>query len=65
MKSIEEKYKNVIEKLITEVIDKEKDLVDISTLAGVSLSITEVRFESSKQQFWNLIRLRHGWENAI
>ena len=47
------------------MIDKEKDIVDISTLAGVSLSITEVRFELSKQQFWNLVRLRHGWENAI
>ena len=48
--------------------DKEKRLVDISTLARVSvwlraLPITEFEFELSKQQFWDSIRLRYGWEN--
>ena len=41
---------------------KEKRLVDISTLSGVSywltvLSITEFGFELSKQPFWYSIRL--------
>ena len=49
-KSIEEKYKNVIERLTTEMNDKEKRLVDISTLTGVSnwltvLPITEFGLE--------------------
>ena len=48
--------------------DKEKRLVDISTLTGVSnwltvLPITEFGLELSKQQFWDSIRLRNGWEN--
>ena len=48
--------------------DKEKRLVDISTLTGVSnwltvLPITEFGFELSKQQFWDSIRLPYGWEN--
>ena len=48
--------------------DKEKSLVDISTLTGVSnwlivLPITEFGFELSKKQFWDSIRLRNGWEN--
>ena len=48
--------------------NKEKRLVDISTLTGVSnwltvLPITEFGFELSKQQFWDSIRLRYGWEN--
>ena len=47
---------------------KEKGLVDISTLTGVSnwltvLPITEFGLELSKQQFWDSIRLRNGWEN--
>ena len=47
--------------------DKEKCLVDISTLTGVLnwlsvLPITEFGFES-KQQFWDSIRLPYGWEN--
>ena len=42
--------------------DKEKRLVDISTLTGVSnwltvLPITEFGFELPKQQFWDSIRL--------
>ena len=49
-KSVEGKYKNFIERLTTEMNDKEKCLVDISTLTGVSnwltvLSITEFGFE--------------------
>ena len=49
-KSIEEKYKNVIESLTAEMNNKEKRLVDISTLTGVSnwltvLPITEFGFE--------------------
>ena len=48
--------------------DKEKCLVDISALTGVSdwstvLPITEFGFELSKQPFWDSIRLRYGWEN--
>ena len=39
----------------------------MSTQTGVSdlltvLPITEFGFEFSKQQFWDLIRLRYGWE---
>ena len=49
-KSLEEKYKNVIEKLTTEMNDKEKRYVDTSTLAVVSnwltlFSIKEFGFE--------------------
>ena len=48
--------------------DKQKGLVDISTLIGVSnwltvLPITDFGFELSKQQFWDSIRLRYRWEN--
>ena len=48
--------------------DKEKCLVDISTLSGVSnwltaLPVTEFGFELSKQPFWESIRLRYDWEN--
>ena len=48
--SIEEKYKNAIERLTTGMNDKEKRIVDISTLTGVSnwltvLPITEFGFE--------------------
>ena len=48
--SIEEKYKNAIERLTTEMNDNEKRIVDISTLTGVSnwltvLAITEFGFE--------------------
>ena len=44
--------------------DKEKCLVDISTPTGVSnsltvLPITEFGLELSKQQCWDLIRLRN------
>ena len=39
----------------------------MSTQTGVSncltvLPITEFGFEFSKQQFWDLIKLRYGWE---
>ena len=66
--SIEEKHKNVMERLTTEMNDKEKYLADISTLTGVSnwltvLPITEFGLELSKQQFWNSRRLRNSWEN--
>ena len=49
-KSLEEKYKNVIEKLTTEMNDKEKRYVDTLTLAVVSnwltlFSIKEFGFE--------------------
>ena len=42
--------------------DKEKRLVDISTLTGVSnwltvLPVTQFGFELFKQQFWDSIRL--------
>ena len=48
--SLEEKYKNVIERLTTEMNDKEKHYVDTSTLPVVSnwlalLSNTEFGFE--------------------
>ena len=47
--------------------DKEKRVVDISTLTEVSdwlavIPITEIGFELSKHQFWDLIRLLYGWE---
>ena len=49
-KSLEEKYKNVIERLTTEMNDKEKRYVDTSTQAVVSncltlFSIKEFGFE--------------------
>ena len=48
--------------------DKEKRLVDTSTLTGVSnwltvLPITEYGFELSKKQLSDLIGLQYGWEN--
>ena len=48
--SLEEKYKNIIERLATEMNDKEKRYVDTSTLAVASnwltlLSNTEFGFE--------------------
>ena len=48
--------------------DKEKYLVDISTLTGVLswltvLPITEIELELSKQKFWDSRRLRDSWEN--
>ena len=66
-KSIEGNHKNVIERSTTEMNDKEKRLVDISTQTGVSnwltvLPITEFGFELSKQQFWDSIRFRYCWE---
>ena len=65
---MEVKYKNAIERLTTEINDKEKRLVDTSTLTGVSnwltvFSIKEFRFELSEQPLWNSIRLQYGWEN--
>ena len=47
--------------------DKEKRLVGISTLTGVSnwltvISITEFGFELSQHQFWDSIRLLYGCE---
>ena len=65
-KSIEEKYKNIIERLTTEMNDKEKHLVDISTLTGVSnwmtlLPITEFGLKLSKQSFWNSINETPVW----
>ena len=65
---MEEKYENVIERLTIELNDKEKRLVNISTLTEVSywlkvLPITEFGFELSKQPFWDSIRPRYGWEN--
>ena len=55
-------------KLTIEMDEKEKHLVGILTLTGVSnwltvLPITEFGLELSKQPFWDSIRLRHGWEN--
>ena len=63
----EENYENVIQRLTTEMNDKGKRLVDISTQTGVSkwltvLPITEFAFELSKQQFWDSIKLRYDWE---
>ena len=60
--SIEEKYKSAIKKLATEMNEKEKGLVDISALTGLSnwlrvLSVSEFRFELSKQSFGDSIRL--------
>ena len=61
-KSIEEKQKNVIERLTTEMNDKKKHLGDISTLTGVLnwltvLSFTESGFKLCKQPFWDSTRL--------
>ena len=61
-KSIEGNYKDVIERSATEMNDKEKRLVDISTLTGVWSLDTEFGFELSKQQFWDSVRLRYDWE---
>ena len=60
-------YKNFIEKLTTEMNEKEKPLVDISTQTGVSNWLTELRitkfeFGLSKQQFWDSVRLWYDWE---
>ena len=57
-----------MERLITEMNDKEKHFMDMSALTGVSnwltvLPFIEFGFELSKQQSWDSIRLRHGWEN--
>ena len=67
-KSIEENYKSLIERSTTEMNDKEKRLVDILFLTGVSnwltvLPVTEFGFDLSKPLFWDSIRLRYGWEN--
>ena len=67
-KSIKEKCKNVTQRLITEINDKEKRLVNILTLTGVSNwlivpPVTEFGFELSKQKFWDSIRFQYGWEN--
>ena len=48
--------------------DKEKGVVNISTLTGVPnrltvLPVTEFGFELPKQQFWDSITLQYGWEN--
>ena len=50
--------------------DKEKRLVNISNLIGVSnrlavLPITEFGFELSKQPFWDSIKLRHSLVLAV
>ena len=50
--------------------DKEKRLVNISNLTGVSnrltlLPITEFGFELSKQPFWDSIKLRHNLVLAV
>ena len=63
----ESNYKSCLKDLIVQMNGKEKRLVKISTEKGVSnwltmLSITEHGFDLSKQQFWNLVRLRYGWE---
>ena len=47
--------------------EKEKRLVTISNEKNVSnwltmVSITEHGFELSKQQFWDSVSLRYGWE---
>ena len=67
-KSVEGKYKNFIERLTTEMNDKEKRLVDISTLTGVLNWLTVLPFiqsglELSKQQFWDSRRLQNSWKN--
>ena len=67
-KSVEGKYKNFIERLTTEMNDKEKCLVDISTLTGALnwltvLPIIQFGLELSKQQFWYSRRLRNSWKS--
>ena len=69
-KSKEENYKYGIERLATEMNDKEKRLVDISTQSGVLnwltvLPTTEFGFELPKQLFWDSIRLRMVGKSAI
>ena len=65
----ESNYKSCLQELIVQVNEKENWLVKISTKKGVSnwltiLPITEHGFELSKQQFWDSVRLRYGWEIA-
>ena len=65
-KSKKENYKNVIRRLTTEMNDKKTSCEYVDSNWSFELvtvpSITEFGFEFSKQQFWDLIRLRYGWE---
>ena len=66
-RSKEGNCKNVIERITTEMNNKEKRLVDISTQTGVSkwftvLPITQFGFELSNQQFWDSIKLQYCLE---
>ena len=53
--------------MTSQMNEREKRLTKISTERAVSnwptmLSITEHSFELLKQQFWDSVSLRYGWE---
>ena len=63
----EEKHKQTYERILSLKNENDKRLLELSTQTGVSnwltvLPITEFGFELSKQQFWDSIRLRYGWD---
>ena len=71
----ENTYRSCLQELISQMNEKKKKkkkkkkkrLVKISTEKGVSnwltmLPITEHDFELSKQQYWDSVGLRYGWE---
>ena len=63
----ENTYKHIMEHLKDNMSEKSKRLLQLSTEKGVSnwltmLPIAEYGFELSKQQFWDSISLRYGWE---
>ena len=68
----ENTYRSCLQELISQMNEKKKKtkkkrLVKISTEKGVSnwltmLPITEHGFELSKQQYWDSVGLRYGWE---
>ena len=66
-KEKENAYKYIMEHLKETMSEKSKRLLQLSTEKGVSnwltrLPIAGYGFELSKQQFWNSIYLRYGWE---
>ena len=63
----ENTYKHIKEHVKDNMSKKSKRLLQLSTEKGVSnwltmLPIAEYGFELSKQQFWDSISLRYGWE---
>ena len=63
----ENRYKNVTEHLNDNMSTISKFLLQLSTEKGVSnwpimLPFTEYGFELSKQNFWDSVSVRYGWE---